>query len=317
MKLHHDPVLRDSAVELWASATARQVVDGTVGRAGHSLALLGARPEIRLLALDRDPEAARFVQRRLSGFGTRAEVVRASYADLPGLLPDRGGPADGILLDLGVSSPQIDDPARGFSFRRDAPLDLRFDPGDGEPASDWLARVGPATLARTLREFGDVPNAGRVARSILAAREESPIETTGDLRAAVRGAARRPGESADKTLSRVFQALRVAVNDEMDHLDRFLSGLRDVLAPGGRAVILSYQSDEDRRVKRAFQAAAADCICPPELPVCACGGGRAWLRILTKKPLTASAGEVARNPRARSVKMRAAERILSKEETSR
>jgi 16S rRNA (cytosine1402-N4)-methyltransferase len=318
VKLHHDPVLRDQTVELWASPTAGRVVDGTVGRAGHSLSLLGIRSDLSLLALDRDPEAAELAARRLSGFGSRAEAVNASYADLPDLLAERGGPVDGILLDLGVSSPQIDDPARGFSFRTDGPLDLRFDRSHGATAAEWLAAVDERTLTETLREWGEVPGAHRVARTLVRAREETPLDTTLRLAEAIGArAARHPGEPRDKTLARVFQALRIAVNDELGELDRFLRALRGMLAPGGRIVILSFHSLEDRAVKRAFQRASTDCHCPPELPVCACGGGHAWLNVLTRKPLTASPEEVRRNPRARSVKLRAAERIPARGEGGR
>jgi len=316
--LHHEPVQRDRAVELWASPTARRLVDGTVGRAGHSLALLGARPDVSLLALDRDPVAVEFVSRRLSGFGERTEVVHASYAELPALLAERGGPVDGILLDLGVSSPQIDDAARGFSFRQEGPLDLRFDRTRGESAADWLAHVEPAVLERALAELGEVPNARAVTRALVEARATAPIDTTEKLAAAVRGASRRrPGETPDKALARVFQAVRIVVNDELGQLDRFLAELPGMLAPGGRIVILAYHSLEDRRVKRAFQQAAADCTCPPELPVCACGGGHAWLTILTKKPWTATPEEIRANPRARSVRLRAAERKLRRDEGGR
>jgi 16S rRNA (cytosine1402-N4)-methyltransferase len=284
------------------------VVDGTAGRAGHSLSLLGVRPDVELLALDRDPEAVDAARRRLSGFGARAEVVHASFADLPDLLPERGGPVDGILLDLGVSSPQIDDPARGFSFRTDAPLDLRYDRGSGRSAAAWLAEVGPAELESALREWGEVPHARAVTRALVEARARERIETTSALARAVLPMAARPGEPRDKSLARVFQALRIAVNEELGELDRFLAALSGMLAPGGRIVVLSYHSLEDRRVKRAFQDGTRDCVCPPELPACACGGGRAWLEVLTRKPIVASAEEVRANPRARSVRLRAAER---------
>jgi 16S rRNA (cytosine1402-N4)-methyltransferase len=314
VKLHHEPVLRDLAVELWAPPQAKRVVDGTAGRAGHSLSLLGVRSDVELLALDRDPEAADVARRRLSGFGARTEVVHASFADLPSLLAERHGPVDGVLLDLGVSSPQLDDAQRGFSFRQDAPLDLRFDRGSGPSAAQWLAEVTLPELESALREYGEVPHSRAAARAILAAREREPIDTTAKLARAALPAAGRAGEPRDKSLARVFQALRIAVNDELGELDRFLARLREVLAPGGRVVVLSYHSLEDRRVKHAFQAAAADCICPPELPACLCGGGQAWLRVLTRKPIVPSPEETRANPRSRSVRLRAAERILARGE---
>ncbi len=310
MRLHHEPVLRDAAVELWAVPNAKRVVDGTVGRAGHALALLNARADVELLALDRDPEAVDACARRLSGFGHRARVVHGSYADLARHLHDaQWTAADGILLDLGVSSPQLDDPARGFSTRREGPLDLRFDPTSGEPASAWLSRAPIDEIERTLRDLGEEPNARRVARAIDRARSIAPITTTAALAGAVQGHAGRPGEPRAKGLARVFQALRLKVNDELDELDRFLGALRDTLVIGGRVVVISFHSLEDRRVKEAFASGARDCVCPPELPACVCGGGQAWLEPLTKRPLVPGEVEIARNPRARSAKLRAAERI--------
>lgn len=310
MRLHHEPVLRDRAVECWATAGARRLVDGTVGRAGHSLTLLGARDDVELLAIDRDPEAVEFVRRRFAGFGDRAQAVHGSYADLPALLEDWGSaPVDGVLLDLGVSSPQIDSPERGFSTRFDGPLDLRFDRERGLPAADWLAQVELEELVRVLREYGEEPRAGGVARAILAAREAGEMETTGQLVSAIGPAAGRRGDRAAKTHARVFQAIRIAVNDELGELDRFLAGLRSVLAPQGRIAIISFHSLEDRRVKQFFRDASRDCVCPPEFPVCACGGNQAWLEVLTKRPVTGTPEEIAANPRARSAKLRAARRI--------
>ncbi len=315
VRRHHEPVLRDRAVDFWVSPAADRVVDGTVGRAGHSLALLEKHREVKLLALDRDPDAVSSAQRGLAEFVDRVQVRGGSYADLGAHLAEwGGGPADGILLDLGVSSPQLDDPERGFSFRFDGPLDLRFDRTRGESAGAWLARVDPGELTRVLRELGEEPRARRVARAIVAAREEAPIDTTGRLRDVIQGVAGRRDEVSSKSLARVFQAIRIAVNGELEELDRFLDGLRGHLALGGRVVIISFHSLEDRRVKRAFRAAARDCICPSELPVCACGGGQAWLRVLTSRPVTAEPHEVEANPRARSAKLRAAERVPTRGE---
>ena len=313
--LHHEPVLRDRVVELWAPPAAERVVDGTVGRAGHSLSLLGARPDVQLLALDRDREAVEFVDRRFTGFGERAEVEHASYAELPRVLAERGwADVDGILLDLGVSSPQLDDPDRGFSTRFDGPLDLRFDRTSGPTAAEWIAGVEPEELTRALREFGEEPRARRVAAAILEARGDDPILTTGRLREVVEGVAGRGREPSSKSLARVFQAIRIAVNEELAQLDHFLEVLPSLLAPGGRIAIISFQSLEDRRVKQAFREAARDCVCPPDLPTCACGGGRAWLSVLTRRPLTASDAEIAMNPRARSARLRVAERVRTREE---
>jgi 16S rRNA (cytosine1402-N4)-methyltransferase len=315
VKLHHEPVLRDPAVEFWASPNAKRVVDGTVGRAGHALSLLNARPDVELVGLDRDPEAVDACARRFAGFGARARVFHASYDDLANVLHSVGWPsADGILLDLGVSSPQLDDPERGFSTRTEGPLDLRFDPTSGEPASAWLAHAPVAAIESALATLGEEPNARRVARAIDRARAVAPITTTGQLAAAVEGAAGRPGEPRPKALARIFQALRLVVNDELGALDRFLASLRGLLAVGGRVAILSFHSLEDRRVKEAFAAASRDCNCPPEIPACVCGGGRAWLRTLTRRPVVADDAEIARNPRSRSARLRAAERIIARDE---
>ncbi len=318
MRLHHIPVLRDRVVELWTPTTARRVVDGTVGRAGHSLALLGARDDVRLLALDRDPEAVEFVTRRFAGFGERAVCVRGSFGDLEQLLEAwGGGPVDGILLDLGVSSPQIDDPDRGFSTRADGPLDLRFDRSRGESAAQWLARIDAEALARVLREYGEEPRPRRTAAAIVEARDEGLMETTAHLRKAISGVAGRRGDHPSKSAARVFQAIRIAVNGELDELERLLEALPRVVAPGGRIAIISFHSLEDRMVKHAFRAAGRDCVCPPELPMCACGGGKAWLRVITKRPITADLAEQASNPRARSAKLRVAERIESSARSER
>jgi len=216
---------------------------------------------------------------------------------------------DGVLLDLGVSSPQIDDPERGFSTRADGPLDLRFDRTRGVPASEWLATVEHGELARVLREFGEEPRAGAVANAILAGRERGDLDTTGGLMRAIEGVAGRRGDGPARAAARVFQAIRIQVNDELAGLDRVLASLRDVLAPGGRIVVISFHSLEDRRVKQAFREAERDCICPPEIPRCACGGGHAWLEVLTRRPAVATAEEIAANSRARSAKLRAARRL--------
>jgi 16S rRNA (cytosine1402-N4)-methyltransferase len=305
-------------VELWVSPAAERVVDGTVGRAGHSLALLAEHPGVELLALDRDPEVVAVAEQRLAAFRDRVRVLYGSYADLDAHLAEWGAAkVDGILLDLGVSSPQIDDPARGFSTRFDGPLDLRFDRSRGESAAEWLARVEPDELTRALREYGEEPRARQVARAIVTAREASPIQTTGRLREVVERVAGRRREPSSKSLARVFQAIRIAVNGELDELDRFLAGLRGWLAIDGRIVILSFHSLEDRRVKRAFREAARDCVCPPELARCACGGGRAWLEPLTRRALTAGPAEIEANPRARSAKLRAARRVRTRTELER
>jgi 16S rRNA (cytosine1402-N4)-methyltransferase len=321
MKLHHEPVLASRVLEWWASPSAERLVDGTVGRAGHSLMLLSERPEVKLLCVDRDLEAVEAARRRLEGFGDRAKVVHGSFAELPRLLStwETGGakahtPVDGILLDLGVSSPQIDDPSRGFSLRSEGPLDFRFDQSRGESAADWIEHADPEELAKVLREYGEVPSARRVAGAILEARQVERLSTTASLRRAVEGALVRRGEPLEKSLARVFQAIRIRVNDELGELQKFLAALPSLLAPEGRVAIISFHSLEDRLVKHAFREAARDCVCPKEIPICMCGGGKAWLRVLTPRAVRATQDEIARNPRARSAKLRVAERTRARGE---
>jgi 16S rRNA (cytosine1402-N4)-methyltransferase len=321
VKLHHEPVLASRVLEGWASPSAVRLVDGTVGRAGHSLVLLSERPEVRLLCVDRDREAVEAARRRLEGFGDRVKVVHGSFADLPRLLRDweKGGmkeatAVDGILLDLGVSSPQIDDPSRGFSLRGEGPLDFRFDREQGESAAEWIAGAGTEELARVLREYGEVPSARRVASAIVEARRAEPLSTTASLRRAIEGVLSHRGEGIEKSLARVFQAIRIRVNDELGELEKFLAALPSLLSRGGRVAIVSFHSLEDRLVKHAFREAARDCVCPSEIPACVCGGGKAWLRVLTPRAVRATPEEIGRNPRARSARLRVAERVQARGE---
>ncbi len=233
--------------------------------------------------------------------------MHSPFADLAVHLPDFA--ADGarsILLDLGVSSMQIDRPERGFSYMHEGPLDMRMNVAASESAADLVARLDQPTLRVLLRELGEVKRPGRVARAIVEARDAGKLTGTGDLRRAVEGVI--GARNSHGELARTFQALRIAVNGELDELDRVLSDLPTLLAPGGVAVVLSYHSLEDRRVKRSFAAGCRGCICPPELPVCACGRN-AYFETLHAGAIQAGAEEVARNPRARSVRLRAVRRI--------
>jgi len=282
-------------------------VDGTVGAAGHAAALLTASaPAGLLLGLDRDPQALQSARRQLEPYADRVRLVEATFDHIGDELQAWGrGPADGILLDLGVSSMQLDQAARGFSFRQDAPLDMRMS-GRGESAAQLLARLGEDELARLLARLGEEPFARRIARALAAAQGEEPIATTGRLAelvsAALPAAERRRRKLHPAT--QVFQALRLAVNDELGMLERFLEQAPRWLAPGGRLAVLCYHSLEDRRVKQAVSRWARPCTCPPGLPVCACG----------RRPLFTPLGrlrrprpqEVEDNPRARSARLRAA-----------
>ena len=286
------------------------VLDGTLGGGGHTLALLEAG--CRVVALDRDPDALAAVAARLDRWigSKRLRTARANYADAAAALtsPDESGPLDGVLLDLGISSHQIDVPERGFSFRQGAPLDMRMG-GDADPSAEDAAAVlngaDEQTLATLFREHGGEPRAGRLAREIVRRRARTPMATSNDLVGAIRGAfgpRTGPGDFA-----RLFQAVRIAVNDEAGSLARALPALRDLLRPGGRMAVLAYHSGEDRAVKHAFRDWSTDCVCPPRHPVCACEHV-ALGRLLTRRAEQPSEAEVVRNPRARSAKLRVWER---------
>jgi 16S rRNA (cytosine1402-N4)-methyltransferase len=293
------------------------VVDATVGAAGHAAALLQRIcPGGFLLGIDRDPQAAELAERALVSAGfTRGrhfdiEVRRFSQVD-EALAHRRISAADRIIVDAGVCSLHLDDPARGFSFRHDGPLDMRLNASETDTlsAADLVNSASEEELTRIFREYGEERWARRIARAIVQERGRSPITTTGRLRDVVaRAIPRRYWPPSIDPATRVFQALRIAVNEELDELDRFLAKLPQVLARGGRAAVISFHSLEDRRVKQAFRELARPCTCPPEWPVCRCGG-RSEFRLITRKPVTASETEVAANPRARSAKLRVIERL--------
>jgi 16S rRNA (cytosine1402-N4)-methyltransferase len=301
----HVPVMVAEVVVWLRPRPDACLVDATVGLGGHAAALLAAAPGARLLGLDRDPDALARAAERLRPAGDAVVLRHARYADLSRVLADLGWDgADAILLDLGVSSLQLDDAARGFSFRADAPLDMRMDPSAGPTAATLVNEASEEDLARVLREYGEEPRARAVARAIVRAR---PLATTGALAAVVGGVLGR-GRPGLHPATRTFQALRIAVNAELDELDAFLADGWRLLAPGGRLAVLAYHSLEDRRVKEAFRRWAADCLCPPHLPRCACGWS-AKVRVLTRRPLRPSDEETLRNPRARSARLRVVERL--------
>ena len=279
-------------------------IDGTVGGGGHAEAILeSSAPDGRLLGLDRDPGALEAAGERLARFGGRAVLRHGSFARLAALA-EGFAPADGVLLDLGLSSLQLADPARGFAFSREGPLDMRFDPtAPGPTAADLVNGLPVKELAALLYRYGEERQAGRIAEAIVAAR---PLETTRQLAEVIERAVGRRGRIHPAT--RTFQALRIAVNKELEALEAALPQAVDLLRPGGRLVVISFHSLEDRIVKRFLRRESRDCICPPETPVCTCGH-TAQLRLLTRKPVRPDPEEVERNPRARSARLRAAERI--------
>lgn len=308
----HVPVLLDRVVALIApalSAAGSVVVDATLGLGGHSEALLRAAPSARLVGLDRDPEALRRSRERLAPFGDRVTLVHAVYDELPDVLAGLGMPrVQGVLFDLGVSSLQLDETGRGFSYARDAPLDMRMDASAGRTAADVVNTYPAAQLARVLRRYGEERFAVRIADAVVRQRARAPLTSTRQLadivRAAVPAATRRTGGHPAK---RTFQALRIEVNGELEALERALPAAVAALAVGGRIVVLSYQSLEDRLVKRVLRAGAVDDV-PPDMPVVPPGAGPR-LRLLTRGGETPSEAELSDNPRAASARLRAAERV--------
>jgi 16S rRNA (cytosine1402-N4)-methyltransferase len=303
----HEPVLAREVVEVLRPAPGRLFLDGTLGGGGHAGLLLegGAR----VIALDKDPRALASATARLARFGEAFRAVRADFRDAGAVLSALGlGPVDGALVDLGVSSPQLDAAERGFSFSRPGPLDMRM--GDeGETLLDLLRRIDVRELARILRDYGEEPFAGPVARAIKAAIEADEALDTARLAEVVAGAIpRKAWPRRIHPATRTFQALRIAVNDELGALAAWLDGLPSLLGAGGRAAAIAFHSLEDRMVKERFRALTQACTCPPDLPVCACGA-RAGFTPVTRKALKASDEELARNPRARSARLRAVEKL--------
>ena len=279
-------------------------VDATVGAGGHAEFLLERGTEIRLLGIDRDPDALALAGERLARFGERFELVAGDFADLDALLAGRL-PAAAILADLGVSSMQLDRGERGFSFRRDGPLDMRMGPA-GRTAADIVATASVDELTRIFRDYGEERMAAKIARGIVAERTRGPIQTTRQLARIVAG--QKGSREKIDPATRVFQALRIEVNQELVALGRFLAAAVARLKPGGRLAVISYHSLEDRIVKDAFRRDSGVCSCPPKLPTCICGA-RAALRLLTRRPIRPGEAELRRNPRSRSARLRVAEKL--------
>lgn len=287
-------------------------MDATVGLGGHARAILSAAEGVSLLGLDRDERALEEAAARLGEFGDRVTLRRMRFSEFPMALEEIGWDGlDAVLADLGVSSMQLDDPERGFSFLADGPLDMRMGAADGlAPAARLVNKASFEELRRIIGEYGEDPMAGRIARAIKSAREKAPIETTARLAAVVEAAypAKWRALARNHPATRTFQALRMAVNRELDDLAAFLARIVDYLRPGARLAVISFHSLEDRMVKQAFRREAAGCVCPPEAARCVCRG-MPRLAVLTKKPVTASANEIAVNSRSRSAKLRVAERL--------
>lgn len=303
----HQPVLYQEIIHALQPHGEGRYVDGTVGAGGHAWGLLEAsHPHGRLLGLDVDPYALQIARQRLAPFGDRVTLIHASYITLPERLEEQGWEAvDGVLLDLGVSSLQLDAPARGFSFRQDGPLDMRFDPArpGSLTAADLVNTLPEQELAGLIHRYGEERRAHRIARAIIQAR---PLHTTGQLARLIASVVR--SRDATHPATRTFQALRIAVNGELEALQTVLPRAVACLALGGRLAVIAFHSLEDRIVKEFLRTESRDCLCPPQQPVCTCGH-KASVRLITRKPIRPSHEEVARNPRARSARLRVAEKL--------
>jgi len=302
--------LRDEAVSLLGPADGGLIVDATLGMGGHSKAILDSAPGARLIAIDQDPDAIRLAAERLAGYSKRVKIIRSNFSELRDVLNKEGiSNVDGIIADLGVSSLQLDSESRGFSFRYDAPLDMRMDPeSDDETAAELLERLTEEEIANVIYRFGEERHSRRIARRIVERREAGdPVATTTELAELVARSVRRKRDERIHPATRTFQALRIAVNREIEVLGKFIEDAINVLSPGGRLVVITFHSLEDRLVKQAMQKAAGRCFCPPNFPKCVCGSSDT-VEILTRTPVTASEEEISENPRARSAKLRACQK---------
>ena len=309
----HLPVMPEEVILALSPHPGSFQIDATVGGGGHASRILeAASPGGRLLGIDADPRALERSRQRLAGFGDRVTLRQANFEAIAEIAREAGlQRVDGILLDLGVSSQQLDDDDRGFSFRSTDALDMRFDTTRGIPASEVVATYDEAALAALFRRYGEEPHAGRIARAIVAERTRKPIATPAQLAGIITAASPRlPGRRRIHPATRVFQALRIEVNRELETLPAALEACLELLGPEGRLCVISYHSLEDRIVKRFIARERKGCICPPELPVCACGR-RPRLAAVGAQPQRPTEDEVARNPRARSARLRAVRRLAA------
>jgi len=304
-RLPHQPVLYHEIIHALQPKSAGYYVDGTLGAGGHARGILEAcTPDGRLLGLDVDPQALALARETLAPYGQRVRLNQASYDSLAEVLSEIGwDKVDGILLDLGLSSMQLDTPERGFSFQQDAPLDMRFDPDSPTTAADLVNKLPQDELADLIYRYGEERASRRIAQAIVRAR---PLQTTRQLAAVIESVLPRKGHIHPAT--QTFQALRIAVNEELDRVENVLPQAVAALRSGGRLAIISFHSLEDRIVKEYFRRESRDCICPPKQPVCTCGH-KATLKEISRKPIIPGEAEIADNPRARSAKLRIAEKL--------
>ena len=302
----HASVLLAETIELLAPMPGDVFVDATLGLGGHTQALLETEATLRVIGIDQDVEAMKLAKERLKQFGDRVEFRQGNFADIRKLADS----ADGILADLGVSSLQFDSETRGFSFRFDSPLDMRMDAeGDDETAAELLERLSEEEIANIIYGYGEERFSRRIARRIVERRNTgNPVRTTKELAELVERSVPRKPKDKIHPATKTFQALRIAVNRELEVLERFLKDSIDLLKPNGRLAVISFHSLEDRMVKQAFLKASGKCQCPPRIPQCICGAAK-QVEILTKKPITAGDDELDVNPRSRSAKLRAVRKL--------
>ena len=302
----HTPVLYQNVLSSLKLRSGGRYIDGTVGAGGHAAGILEeSAPDGELLGFDRDPAALALARSRLQAFSGRLILQHASYARMAEIARSLGWhTVDGILLDLGLSSMQVDQAERGFSFLRDGPLDMRFDTTQGQSAEELVNSFREEDLREILWRFGDEPQARRIAAAIVAAR---PIHTTGELATVIASVASK-ARKAIHPATRSFQAIRMAVNNELEQLEQGLEQAVELLAPQGRIVVIAFHSLEDRLVKTTFRRESQDCVCPPEIPVCMCGH-KARLKLITRRPIKPDEAESEGNPRSRSARLRVAEAL--------
>ena len=310
MPTYHESVMRNEVLHYLNVHMEGVIVDGTLGDGGHTEFILkNTAPKIRVLAIDRDSSAIERASERLSPFRDRVTLAHGNLGDIKELAAENGiTSVVGVLMDLGVSSPQLDTAGRGFSIQHDGPLDMRMDSSQKTSAADLLIKLSDAELASIIKDYGEERYAKRVVRAIRREQEERPITTTGQLSRIVARVVKSSRHSRIHPATRTFQALRIAVNDELEQLKTALAGMMSLLHSTARVAVISFHSLEDRIVKTFFRDEEKGCSCPPKIPICVCGRMPA-LKILTRKPLVPSEEEVAQNPRSCSAKLRVAERI--------
>ena len=309
MTFSHTPVLFQHVISLVAEHGPKRIIDATIGGGGHARGLLERLPEAQLLGIDRDDTAIAAASQNLEPFKDRVVIRKGVFSDMKAIAAAIGWDhADAVLMDIGVSSHQIDTPERGFSFRMDGPLDMRMNQEDTVTAATLLNTASQEELENIIRDYGEEHKARFIAREIVRRREKKPWETTGELNQLLENIVGFKGQHGLPPATRTFQALRIAVNHELDELTNALKSALEILAPNGILAVITFHSLEDRIVKHFFQYEAATCVCPPKMPICTCGKKKT-IDILTRKPVTADEEELKTNPRAACAKLRAAMKL--------